>query len=53
MEWFDEMPMLLLYNILEKHWEALEKQEYSPEIQKLLEEIGEKQCMLLNLITIQ
>lgn len=53
MNWYDEMPTLFLYQRLEFWWEELEKREYSDEIQKLLEEIGEKQCMLLNKITIQ
>ena len=49
----DQTWTLLLYQHLEFCWEELEKHEYCDEIQKLLEEVGEKQTELLNLITIQ
>ena len=49
----DQTWILLLYQRLEFWWEELEKYEYCDEIQKLLEEVWEKQTELLNLITIQ
>lgn len=49
----DQTGILLLYQELENRWDELEKLEYSPEIQALLEEVWEAQTTLLNLITIQ
>lgn len=48
----EQSPLLLEYQRLDEQWDRLEG-EWDEEVQKLLEEIGERQCMILNEVTIQ
>lgn len=49
----DNWPLYLEFQRLENLWEILESRVYNEAIQAMLEEIWERQCAILNSITIQ
>ena len=50
--WLEQSPLLLEYQALDEKWGMLERSRvYNKAIQEMLEEIGERQVQILNLIS--